>query len=513
MQKFIIQNYTNILFVIVLSLIILVIDMVIPLGVAVAVPYIAPIFISLWVKNKSYILTVSVTTTFFALLGFILSPPGGILWMVVTNRLLAILAIWVTAIMGLSWIKSQEALIVARINSAKLREINIELETGITNIKETEKERLKLQKLESIGLLAGGIAHDFNNLLTAILGNISMVKNSTDNNSKTHKLLDGAEKAAKQAAQLTHQLVTFSKADSSIREAVFLDKLITESASFALSGSDIKLELSFTKNIAQVKADKGQISQILNNLIINAKQSMQESGTIKIGLTEFDVSYNDNLPLTHGNYIMISIQDEGAGIPDEILPRIFDPYFTTKEEGTGLGLATTYSIIKSHQGHIGITTIIDEGTTFNIYLPSSKGLVTEDATKEDAIKTGWSKVLIMDDEESIRTITKTILGELGYTVETTENGEQAIELYADRYKSGKTFDAVILDLTIKGGMGGEETIKKLLEINPDVKAIVSSGYFRNEIMSQYKHYGFIDTLPKPYTASQLSAVLYKTLHD
>jgi PAS domain S-box-containing protein len=381
----------------------------------------------------------------------------------------------------------------------------------ITEKQKMEEELQKVEKLESIGLLAGGIAHDFNNLLMAILGNITLAKMYARPEDKVLERLEEAEKAGLRAKELTQQLLTFSKGGAPAKKTALIQELIKDSASFALRGSNVRCEFFFPDGLWPAEVDEGQISQVINNLIINAAQAMPEGGVIKVRAENLTVKPEHSLPLKEEKYVKITIEDQGTGISKEHLPKIFDPYFTTKQKGSGLGLATTYSIIKRHDGYITVESELGKGTSFYIYLPASEKEVPKRKAEEEEILPGKGKVLLMDDEEAVRKVAGKMLKSLGYEVEFAEEGGQAIELYKEARESGKPFDLVILDLTVPGGMGGKETIKKLLEIDPKVKAIVSSGYSNDPIMADFKKYGFRGVIAKPYKVRELSEELHRVM--
>jgi PAS domain S-box-containing protein len=383
----------------------------------------------------------------------------------------------------------------------------------ITEKKKMEVELQKAQKLESVGLLAGGIAHDFNNILTAILGNISLGKLYSEDGSKTHSVLGDAEKATLQAKDLTHQLLTFSKGGAPVKETASICDIIKDSAGFVLRGSKITCEYLCPPNIWSVEVDTAQISQVIQNLIINAEQAMPEGKKIKVKLE--NITLKKNLPpgLESGKYVRIIISDKGIGIPEEHIDKIFDPYFTTKQKGSGLGLATSYSIIRRHEGHIRIKSKIGVGTDVEIFIPASENLVLEIHPQNDRIENGDGRILVMDDEEMVRELSTQFLSHLGYEVESVPDGESAIESYRKAFIKKNPFKLVIMDLTIPGGMGGKEAIQILKEIDPNVKAVVSSGYSNDPVLANFKRFGFCAVLAKPYKIETLSSVIIEVIND
>jgi PAS domain S-box-containing protein len=382
----------------------------------------------------------------------------------------------------------------------------------ITEHMKMEEELIKAQKLEAVGLLAGGIAHDFNNLLMAITGNIELAKMFARPGDSVYEKLTEAERAALRARDLTQQLLTFSRGGQPVRKAASIAELIRESARFSLRGSNVRCELSLPDDLMPVEVDEGQMSQVVNNLIINADQAMPDGGIIAIQCRTVDIGSRDGLPLKAGKYVHLSIKDQGIGIPREHFSKIFDPYFTTKQKGSGLGLATTYSIIKQHDGYITLESVLGAGTTFHLYIPASKGQGKAGAVKDDGPVPGNGKILVMDDDEAIRDVTGAMLRKLGYETVPANEGAEAIDLYEKARKSGEPFDAVIMDLTIPGGMGGREAIRKLLEIAPDAKAIVSSGYSNDPIMADYAAYGFAGVVGKPYKLKELSETVFRVVN-
>lgn len=388
----------------------------------------------------------------------------------------------------------------------------IEVLRDVTERRKMEGELQKAERLESIGTLAGGIAHDFNNILTGILGNITLAKKNTESGGKTFKRLLEAEKASLRAVSLTQQLLTLSKGGAPVTKTASLVHLIEDSATFALRGSNVKCELSIPDDLWLSEVDEGQLSQVISNIVINANEAMPKGGTINIRARNTTIGAIDILPLPAGNYIKISIEDHGIGIAKKHIGKIFDPFFTTKQKGSGLGLTTTYAIIRNHGGHITVDSKLKVGTTFNIYLPATKKIISiEKEIREETPMAGKGKLLIMDDEEVIRQLLYDELTDIGYKVELAKDGSEAIDIYKKAKEAGQSFNAVILDLTIPGGMGGKETIEKLLEIDLGIKAIVTSGYSTDALMADFLKYGFSGILIKPYKISDVEDVLHKVI--
>ena len=377
----------------------------------------------------------------------------------------------------------------------------------VTERKRAVNDWVRMEKLESIGVLAGGIAHDFNNILTSILGNITLAGMSPQSPEKITRRLEEAGKAVDRATNLTQQLLTFSRGGSPVKKTASILELVNDTCEFAARGSNVRCEISVPEDIYPVDVDVGQISQAISNFIINAEQAMPEGGVIDVRLDNVLVNERHGLSLKNGKYLKLSIKDQGVGIPAKIVPKIFDPYFTTKQKGSGLGLATAYSIVKNHDGLITVESEPGVGTTFHVYLPVSEKAIPKDKDSDRSIIIGEGKLLLMDDQEPIREVAREMLSLLGYEVDVARDGEEAIELYRLAKKSDDPYTAVILDLTVPGGMGGKETILKLVEMDPKVRAIVSSGYSNDPIMSDYKRHGFSGVVAKPYSAEELSWTL------
>ncbi|TAK03081.1 MAG: PAS domain S-box protein [Candidatus Manganitrophaceae bacterium] len=379
----------------------------------------------------------------------------------------------------------------------------------VTEKQRMQEELLRASTLESVGLLAGGVAHDFNNLLTAILGNLSLAMLSLDERSEIYERLGQAEKASMRARDLAQQLLTFAKGGAPVKKTASMVDLLQDSADFVVRGSNVRCEFSIQENLWPVEVDEGQVGQVIHNLILNAQQSMPEGGIIQIGAENKTIEEVKGLPLKGRDYIHITIRDFGIGIPKEHLSKIFDPYFTTKQKGSGLGLSTSYSIIKKHDGTMTVDSELGKGSTFSIYLPAfpNAAIPKDKEMIEIASLVGRGRILVMDDEEIIRDVFQEMLGRLGYEVTLAKEGLEAVSLYRSARESGHPFDAVIMDLTIPGGVGGKEAIRKLREIDPEVKAIVSSGYSNDPLAASFTAYGFSDFVAKPFRMEELGRVV------
>ncbi|MDA3938738.1 MAG: response regulator [Spirochaetia bacterium] len=372
----------------------------------------------------------------------------------------------------------------------------------VTLEKQREADILKLKKLDSVGVLAGGIAHDFNNILTGILGNINLAEICKSEPEEVSRYLNNAAKGCKRAASLTQKLLTFSKGGTPVKENASIGEIVKESIEFTIHGSKVKAECSIPEDLWTSEVDIDQINQVIQNLTLNSIESMTDGGIFTV------ICKNKTFYTNHphkGEYIEIKIKDTGSGISNENIDKIIDPYFTTKETGSGLGLAITYSIIHKHDGFIEVQSIKGEGTEFTLYLPANKNtiLVTKPEGKQNnlTIQEKYS-ILILDDEDMIRNLLKLSLEKMGHNVVSSSNGKETIEKYKN-----ENFDLIILDITIPGGLGGVETIKELKNINPNVKAIVSSGYTSSPVISDYKSYGFSGTLTKPYLIDELKTII------
>jgi nitrogen-specific signal transduction histidine kinase/CheY-like chemotaxis protein len=390
--------------------------------------------------------------------------------------------------------------------------------TDIKSDKRTEDEFQKIRNLESIAALSGGIAHDYNNLLTVIIGNISLIQSYIEPDDMIYGLLDEALEASMTAKSLTQKLITFSRGGAPIMETASIAPLIKSATDFTLSGSNIKCKFSIPGDLLLVHIDNTQIGHVIHNLIMNAREAMPDGGIIRVVAENVNIS-DKSLGLEKNNFVKVSIIDQGIGISKEILDKIFDPYFSTKDMGTqkgmGLGLSICHSIIEQHNGNIIAESKIGAGTSMHFYLPASKETVIPHKSLEIPEKgklvLGKGRILVMDDEKMVIKITGHLLNRLGYDATFSKDGAQAVEIYKKAMESGIPFDAVILDLTVRGGMGGKEAIKRLIEIDPKIKAIVSSGYSDSPVMTSFKDYGFIGVVAKPYNINELSEKLNEIL--
>jgi len=408
---------------------------------------------------------------------------------------------------------------LVRERTEELVDANRRLSKEIEDRKRMEEELLKAKTLESIGILAGGIAHDFNNLLTVIMGNISFSKmRISPRQEEMTRRLESAEEAAMRARDLVEQLLTFAGRGEPVKKALSVRDLTVNAAGFALSGSSVKSRFELPGNLWPVEADEVQLGQVLHNIILNARESMPAGGVISIRADNVVMEDGNRYQLKRGRYVMIQVRDHGRGIPREHMPRIFDPYFSTKDrgpyKGMGLGLAICYSIMKNHGGAIGVDSREGEGTVVSLYVPASEKeppRQTCGTTPPASTPHRSGRILIMDDEELVKQVTGDMLMATGFEVDIARDGKEAIRKYEKALADNKPFDAVILDLTIPGGMGGEETLRALLAIDPDARAIVSSGYTNDPVVINYRKYGFMASLPKPYDMGRLQDVLNSVL--
>jgi len=381
----------------------------------------------------------------------------------------------------------------------------------VTERQRQEEELLKTRKLESLGVLAGGIAHDFNNILTAILGNLSLARMYIDELSPADEVLAEAERASVRARDLTQQLLTFSRGGAPIKKTSSIAELLRDTSAFVLRGSNISPEYRIGADLWAGRFDPGQISQVVNNLLINAKQAMPRGGKVVISATNTRLPEVNPYGLRAGPCVAIAVQDFGVGIPAEHVDRIFDPYFTTKQSGSGLGLATAYSIVTKHEGFIGVESTPGDGALFTVVLPAIEGDSAQGEAPKPVVHGHQERLLLMDDEPAIRHVGAALLRQLGYDVAVAADGEEAVALYRDAQRAARPFKAVIMDLTVPGGMGGQECLNALRALDPNVIALVSSGYSNDPVMANHEAHGFAGIITKPYQLSELATALERVL--
>ena len=382
----------------------------------------------------------------------------------------------------------------------------------VTERKRTEEERLTTSKLESLGTLAGGIAHDLNNILTVISGNIGLaqIEAPTDAGSLL-SFLSKAGQAAQHAAHLSSQLLTFSKGGAPLKRVSSISQLLAQAAEFSLYGSNLRADIDLAADVWKAEVDAGQIEQVVNALVINAREAMPHGGTVRISARNVNLDDKPGGFLPAGRYVKVTVSDRGSGVPEDIVLKIFDPYFTTKPLGSGLGLAISYSIIKRHGGILHMESSSPEGSVFAFYLPASSDEVSgqEQRAPERVFHFNHQRILVMDDEAAIRDLTSQLLSTLGYEVTAVPDGHEAIRMYERALRRGENFQAVILDATIRGGMGGLATIERLRSVDPNVTAIICSGYCDEAALSEFLAYGFRSALPKPFSRRDLSDALQR----
>jgi signal transduction histidine kinase/ActR/RegA family two-component response regulator len=381
----------------------------------------------------------------------------------------------------------------------------------ITEQKRAEDDRLILNKLESTGILAAGIAHDFNNLLTMILLNLELAQTLIPPGEELAHHLEQAKQAGLMAVDLTRQLASFGAGGAPVRKPTRLAGLIEASVRLAVSGSVVRCDFSLAEDLWPAEVDAGQIGQVIWNLALNAREAKLAGGAISVRAENVVLGPQENPSLPPGDYVRTSITDWGGGIPKEVLPKIFDPYFSTKQratqKGMGLGLAICHTIMQKHGGAIAVESEPGVGTTFRLHLPASRQLLPKEKVSVPAGVLGKRKILVMDDEEVVRKLIRRLLQQMGHEVELVEDGQQAVGAYESAQGQGRPFNAVILDLTIRDGVGGQETVRELLKIDPAVKAIVMSGYLNDPAVLEPERYGFMDVLTKPFDKVKLGAVL------
>jgi len=379
----------------------------------------------------------------------------------------------------------------------------------ITEKRHEEEQMARANKLESLGTLAGGIAHDFNNALTSIMGGISMAQLRLDERHEARDALRVALEGVEHAGALTAQFLTFAKGGTPLLSTVNIAELVRRSIRLCLSGSKTGCRLKISRSLRPVRADHHQIEQVLHNLIINADQAMPDGGTLSLEAANTTIRKGSSMPLQPGPYVRVSVADTGEGIPVDIMRKVFDPYFTTKPSGTGLGLTTAYSIVRRHRGHLLCRARAEGGSEFIFYLPAD--IVEPVPTRKppaSGMVTGRGRVLAMDDDPSIRLVFERILPRAGYDVTTARDGREALETYRRSLEKGERFDVTLVDLTVRGGQGGVETATQIRALDPHARLIVVSGYSNDPVMANYRDYGFNDVLTKPFRVNELTSKLH-----
>jgi PAS domain S-box-containing protein len=394
--------------------------------------------------------------------------------------------------------------------TAELQTANERLQAEIERRERIEEELLRARYLESLGVLAGGIAHDFNNFLTIVQGNVALARTQAGASEAILDILDQTARACTRATALGQQLLTFAKGGAPVRRTVAMAPLIRDAVELARAGSAVSFSVSLAPGLWAAEIDATQINQALHNLLLNARQAMPDGGVVEVDADNVDAT-GDDPPLAPGRFVCTTVRDFGRGISAEALGRIFDPYFTTRQSGSGLGLTTAYAIAMRHGGTITAQSEPGRGSAFSLYLPASMREPVEKVSGPATIYRGAGRILVMDDEEPIRRLLARVLAGMGYEAQAATDGAEAIRMYEDARTAGRPFAAVLVDLTVPGGMGGKETAARLRAIDPEVKLIVSSGYSDDPVMSAFRSYGFDEVVPKPWTPAQLSAAFQRVL--
>ncbi len=390
--------------------------------------------------------------------------------------------------------------------TAELQQANERLRAEIAERERMEEQLLQARKMESLSVLAGGIAHDFNNVVTILHGNLTLAKKYIQPGDRLFEILRQLDIAGQRLVSLTTALMTFAKGGAPIRRTVSVGKLLEDTVELVRAGSGCAFDVNIPEDLWPAECDAGQLAQVFQNVLMNAREAMLDTGVIEVRAGNV-LSNEGAQPPGPGRYVRMSVRDHGCGILPENLPKIFDPYFSTKRAGGGLGLASAYSIIARHKGQITVESIPGAGALFHILLPAVEKVVDVQPPVEEQPERGLGRVLVMDDQDPIRRLLAQMLGSLGYEVECTREGAEAIDAYERAIASGRRFDAVLLDLSIPGGMGGKEAAYRLRQIDPLAKIIVSSGYSEDPILSEFLKYGFDDVIPKPWTLTRLSQVI------
>ena len=487
-----------------------------------------PVLAAVFFRTRGALTALSLTTLILVALGIMIHLDPGLVGgrlPEVEYTLVAWLAnagsiLFLTAVLSLSvaalvrWLEG--TLSQSTQAAEELRGANLALEREAAERQRLQDRLLQSQKMEALGTLAGGIAHDFNNMLAAILGNLDLSLLDANLEGKTRKRLEDAFKASERARDLTRQLLTFAKGGEPIRQTANLAEVIKDSTEFILHGSEVKCRFCFADDLSPVDIDTIQISQVVQNLILNAIQSMPEGGIVDVSCVNVAAGEMSNKPLeADKDYVQLIISDQGKGIAADIIDKVFDPYFSTKSQGSGLGLSIVHSIISKHEGHIEVDSVPEKGTRFIIYLPAAAdhAQVEQEQLQQLNTKALKGKVLVMDDEEPVRQTICLMLEEFGLESITAADGQEAVRIYQQSLDTETPIRLLIMDLTVPGGMGGKEAAQEILALDPGARIIVSSGYSQDPIMAKYKDYGFFAVLAKPFSLDELQKVLHQGLMD
>ena len=377
---------------------------------------------------------------------------------------------------------------------------------------DVDNDQIRASKMESLALVASGIAHDFNNILTTVIANLSLARLETSLGTELREHIDDATGACDSAKSLIQQLLAFARGEALVKKETHVGKLLNEAVSLATYGANVRCEVSIAEDLWSAEVDRTQITQVLSNLLINGRQAMPNGGVIQATAENRVVAEEDGLNVAPGQFIVLTVRDRGCGIPERQLTRIFDPFFTTKKQGSGLGLATSYSLVQKHNGTILVRSKEDVGTEFKIYLPATGRVCAADvAQAEEHLITGEGCILVVDDQESVRTVAAAILRKLGYEAITANGGREAVDIYNERKLAGDPVSAVLMDITLPGGLSGEDTFDELRRFDPEIRSIATSGYFDGDSHERFIDCGFAGLLPKPYTAETLSKILHDVM--
>ncbi len=383
----------------------------------------------------------------------------------------------------------------------------------VTVARQVEDELQKASKLESVGLLAGGIAHDFNNILTAMLGYVEMARMDLPDDSDVVRKLVEAESAGRRARDLTQKLLTFARGGAPVLKSTDVGRVISESVSLLSGSKTARCEVRIDPATWPALADEGQLYQALSNLLLNAFQAMPAGGRVTVSADNVDAraAFGEaGVTIPAGRWVRMTVEDQGVGIAREHLPRVFDPFFTTRPNGTGLGLSTTYSIVRKHAGRLTMESEPGRGTTVRLYFPTSEEPAARPPGKPPAQMAraiAGCRVLVMDDQPAVLGVAREMLAAFSCHAHVCADGAQAVRSYREALAGGSRFAAVILDCVVPGGMGGAEAARQILALDPGARIVISSGYVDQPVLVDYGAHGFVGVLHKPYRLDTLGKVI------